>query len=142
MIKSRKKILLILLMLMLLIVIPNSYADGINETTKNNAVTENNLNSIYISSDGNDISGYGSQSNPYLTISKAVEVYNSSSNSDIVIKNGKYNITKPIELNKDITISGESKEGVILNGNKQSAIIEISNKANVFLNNITFYKWF
>ena len=47
-------------------------------------------NSIYVSNDGNDDSADGTEANPYKTISKAVEIYNSSINSNIFIKNGEY----------------------------------------------------
>ena len=100
-------------------------------------IKENLDNNIYVSTEGDDDNGNGSQSNPYVSVSKAVEKYNSSVNSNIFIKNGNYSFTDTVILNKTINITGESSTGVILNGNHQNYLFKVNNKATVYLSNLT-----
>ncbi len=102
---------------------------------KDNIIADSN--SIYVSNDGDDDSGDGSDSNPYKTISKAIETYNPSVNSDIFIKNGEYSITSQITINKDLTIIGESREGAVLKGKNANGIFKV-NSDYVQLNSLSF----
>ena len=123
-------------MFLVLILIPSSFGEDLNDTMISDANTVD-ANTIYVSQSGTD-SGNGSSTNPFNSISQAVDAYDSSVNSNIYIKNGNYDITQKIELTKDVTIIGESKEGVILNGNNQYSLFEISSKSNVVLTSLSF----
>ena len=90
---------------------------------------------LYVSDGENE--GEGTFDNPYNSISKAVNEYNSTVNSEIYIKNGNYVFSEQIELNKDINIVGESKEGTILNGNFETSIFKISKDSVITLTNLT-----
>lgn len=145
--KLNKRILLISAVICILILIPTSFASGdVNETLS----TDNNIDdvvsdvgdtgtdnsTIYVSNGENE--GQGTVDNPYSSISKAVESYNSSSNSKVYIKNGNYVFTQQIELDKDINIVGESKEGTVLDGNFQTSIFKVSGNYKITLTNLTF----
>ena len=134
--KINKRILLISAVLIILFVIPASFA---SEMTNETELTDNGVvideNTIYVSNGDNQ--GDGSQENPYNSISTAVEQYNSSQNSNVYIKNGDYSVSSQINLNKDITIIGESKEGTKLDAGSQNSIFKISSDAKVTLINLT-----
>ena len=131
-----KRILFVLTVFLVLILIPSSFGEDLNDTMISDANTVD-ANTIYVSQSGTD-SGNGSSTNPFNSISQAVDAYDSSVNSNIYIKNGNYDITQKIELTKDVNIVGESKEGVILNGNNQYSLFEISSKSNVVLTSLSF----
>lgn len=143
--KLNKHIFLLLIASLVLILIPASFAEDLNDTqviANSNedvqVITDADLdNNIYVSTEGDDDNGNGSQSNPYVSVSKAVEKYNSSVNSNIFIKNGNYSFTDTVILNKTINITGESSTGVILNGNHQNYLFKVNNKATVYLSNLT-----
>ena len=132
--KLNKHIFLLLIASLVLILIPASFAEDLNDTqviANSNedvqVITDADLdNNIYVSTEGDDDNGNGSQSNPYVSVSKAVEKYNSSVNSNIFIKNGNYSFTDTVILNKTINITGESSTGV-----------KVNNKATVYLSNLT-----
>ena len=133
-----KKIILIFVILCMFL-IPCSFA---SEISNNTLATDNYADEItadgdiiYVSNDGDN--GDGSLSNPYNSISDAVEKYNSTINSNIYIKNGNYDITDEININKDITIIGESREGTVLNSNSESSIFKITTRSQVTLINLT-----
>ena len=136
--KINKRILLILAILCIFIIIPCSFASDLND---NSTLTDNPVaddNSIYISIDsGNDDTGKGTQASPYQSISKAVENFNSSTNSNIFIKNGTYVFDGGVNINKQVTIVGESNTGVILDGNKTSTIFNVDAN-NVVISGLTF----
>ena len=129
-------ILLILTIFILLLLIPSAFALNLDDSEVGNSLIVDE-NSIYVSTIGND-DGNGSQSNPFNSVSSAVDAFDSTSNSNIYIENGNYDITSQISINKDITIIGESKDGVILNGNGQSAIFKITAKSDIILKSLTF----
>ena len=131
-----KSKLLMILIFTVLILIPCSFAEDFNE----NQTFEDNLlnaddNIIYVSSTAEG-DGDGSENNPY-NLSKAVATYDSNVNSKIILKNGEYNFTNQLNLNKDITLEGESYNGVVLNGNSSSSILKAS-KGNIMLSNLKF----
>ena len=125
MLKVNKKHLTILAFICILFLIPSSFASDIDE---NNTLTDNVIadsDSIYVSLDGDDEIADGSVDNPYQSISKAIENYDSVKNSNIYIKNGSYIFNEQVTVNKDVTIVGESNEGVIFDGADKSAILKI-----------------
>ena len=84
--KINEKILLIISILFIFIIIPCSFATNEGNSTLMDGIDVANENSIYVSLDGNDITGEGTEANPYQSISKAVESYDSSINSNILMK--------------------------------------------------------
>ena len=80
--KFNKGILFILVILCLLVIIPSNFASDVNDnaTFADNDMPD--MNSIYVDSNVGD-GGDGSQDAPYNSISKAIENYDSSSNSNI-----------------------------------------------------------
>lgn len=139
--KINKRYLLILAVICILTLIPASFAeDAGNDTLCIDADVGGTITAgddiIYVS-DGDD-EGEGTFNNPYNSISKAVNEYNSTVNSEIYIKNGNYVFTDQIELKKDINIVGQSKEGTILDGNFQTSMFKVSGKYKITLTNLTF----
>lgn len=76
----------------------------------------------------------------YSTISEGISF---ASPSDIVwIANGIYSSSAngevlPLDLPNSIRIIGESKEGVILDGEEQSSLLEITGKSDLYISNLT-----
>lgn len=138
--KTNKKLLLILSVICVFIIIPSAFADEINENQTDTLTTDSILadsqDVIYVSSTGNE-KGNGSELNPYNSISTAFEHCNSS-NLNIFIKNGEYSFENQLDLNKDVKITGESFNGVVLNGNHVSSIFKVSGNSNIVFTNLTF----
>ena len=134
--KINKRILLISAVLFILVIIPVSFASEIaNETELSDNEFAVDENTIYVSNVESE--GSGSQDNPYNSVSTAVENFNSSKNSNIYIKNGNYEINSQIDLNKDLTIIGESKQGTVLDAQNQNSIFKISKDSTINLINLT-----
>ncbi|MBI5459889.1 right-handed parallel beta-helix repeat-containing protein [Methanobacterium sp.] len=94
-------------------------------------------NEIYVNTTGNDTSGTGTADNPYLTIQKGVD--NLDPNGVINIADGQYsgvNNTN-ITINKNMTITGQSQTGTIINGTNTNWIFQIPNDVSVFVMNLT-----
>ena len=141
MLKLNKRILFILAVLSILIIIPFSFAEDVgNETLSvdEGIVEIETVGDDIVYVDDVDDEGDGSADNPYNSVSKAVENYNSSQNSNVYIKNGEYTIDKQIDINKDITLVGESKEGTILDAKGQNSIFKVSADSKVTFINLTF----
>ena len=139
MFKLNKHALLILAVLLILL-IPCSFASEItNETVSVDDSTDTAITAgddmIYVYDE--EVNGDGSQDNPYNSISDAVEKFNASTNSNIFIKNGDYDISKTINIDKDITIIGESKDGTVLKADSKDSIFKISTSSKVILINLT-----
>ena len=139
-----KHVFLFLAVFSIFILIPASFAGDLSENQTTDvlsaedtfdAVVTANDNIIYVSPTAAD-DGNGSDENP-CTISKAVENYDSKINSKIFVKNGEYSFFEKINLNKDITIVGESNDGVILNGNSTTGIFKTSG-SKIILSNLKF----
>ena len=64
---------------------------------------------IYVSSSGNDLYD-GTQTKPFRTLAKAIEMLSSSSRKIIYLAKGTYQITEPIELREDLIIEGGMNE--------------------------------
>ena len=143
--KLNKHLLLLLAVFVLFILIPTSFAEDLNDTqtiassdVDTQIITDTNTNNtIYVSTSGDDDNGDGSEAKPYASVSKAVDKYNSSVNSNIFIKNGNYTVTDTIIINKTINIAGESSTGVILDANHQTYIFKVTDKATASLTNLT-----
>ncbi|WP_407423236.1 Ig-like domain repeat protein [Methanobrevibacter sp.] len=133
---KNKKILFLLVVFITLLLIPSSFAQDLSVNDADNTLTADG-NVVYVSTTGND-GGNGSQSNPFNSVSAAVDAFDSTVYSNIYIENGNYNITNQIVINKDITIIGESSDGVILNANGQSTIFKIDGKSDILLKSLTF----
>ena len=140
MLKLNKRILLILTVISVLLIIPTSFAEDLGNDAIISDVNDETITAdediIYVS-DG-ETNGDGSQSSPFNSISDAVNLYNSSVNSNIYIKNGDYKINEQIEINKDITIIGESRENTVLDGQGTSSIFKLTTKSKLTLVNLTF----
>lgn len=137
--KSKKNIMFILAIICIALIIPCSFAGDLdNETLSvdDTDTTASEDTAIYVTNDENN--GDGSQDNPYNSISQAVSEFNSTENSNIYIKNGNYEINTEIEIDKDITIIGESAKDTILDAKSQGSVFKIKNKAKVTLINLTF----
>lgn len=92
---------------------------------------------VYVNTTGNDINGNGSADNPYLTIGKGISSVDS--NGTINIANGQYtgvgntNIT----ISKNMTITGQSQSGTIINGTGTNWIFHINSGLNVVIQDLT-----
>lgn len=94
-------------------------------------------NEVYVNTTGDDDTGTGTATNPYLTIQKGVD--NVDANGVIRIANGQYsgeNNTN-ITLDKNMTIIGQSREETIINGTDTNWIFKILPEINVTLSNLT-----
>ena len=120
---------------------PNIYS-GIEtvNATANNAniitnITVTNPN-IYVSTTGDDDTGDGSQINPYKTIKLGILMV--SPNGTLHIANGNYTENN-IQINNDMTITGENQQNTIINGNKSgNTIFTIASGIKVTINSLTF----
>lgn len=93
---------------------------------------------IYLSADiGNDTTGTGAIGAPYLTFAKALTVY--AAGDTIYFLNSTAHFTfASATIDKNCTITGQSKEGVILDGT--GGISQwIMRNATIALSEITFY---
>ena len=79
----------------------------------------------YVSAFNGDDSSDGLESSPFSSISHAIEMAND--NDIIMVSEGVYN---PIRINKYVTIIGENKENVIIDGNNSSTCIWIEYDGN------------
>ncbi len=91
---------------------------------------------VYVSTNGSD-SNAGSVDSPYLTIGTGVT--SSAANDTVHIADGVYSGTgnTNIQINKNLTISGQSQSGTIIDGNNANRIFIISSGTNVVLQNLT-----
>lgn len=56
-------------------------------------------NTLYVSADGNDVTGNGTEALPYASLKKAVE--SASENSTIIVKEGTYFLDFPVDITKE-----------------------------------------
>ena len=87
---------------------------------------------IYVSTTGNDTAGDGSTNNPYQTIKQGILMV--SPNGTLHIANGTY-IENNIQINKDITITGENQQNTIIDAQKKDNIFDITLDVEI---NLTF----
>ncbi len=93
-------------------------------------------NSIYVSTDGEDKDGCGSESNPYKSLEYAIN--NSKSDSTIYMANGTYtgNNNRNITINKTLTLIGDSKSPTIIDAESQSRLFSISQNTKLTIINL------
>ena len=92
---------------------------------------------IYVSPTGSDTTGNGSQSNPYKTIAKGISmVYPGGT---VHLLSGTYTGTGNVNVNitSNLTITGESRDSTIIDGQSANRIFIISSDYNVIISNIT-----
>lgn len=98
---------------------------------------------VYVNTTGNDITGDGTQANPYQTIGKGIGSVDL--NGTVNIANGNYSGTgnTGIIISKNMTIVGQSQTGTIINGTNSAQIFHIySSDVNVTIWNLTFANGF
>ena len=134
--KFNKNILFVLIILSILIIIPSSFASDSNGNDTLADSIDADSNSIYVNVEAQD-GGDGSRDNPYNDISSAIENFDTNINSNIYVKNGTYTFKNQVTVNKDVTIVGESNEGVIFDGNNTSALFKVTS-SNVQFNSLSF----
>ena len=132
---NNKIVILLFLLTVLCLLVPVSSAQENNTDTIsiNNNDYFTSGDSIYVATDGSN-DGDGSESNPYLNISVALNDVTSSKNK-IIIKNGTYNQSN-IEITKSVSIIGEGD--VTIDGQLNGLIMKISAGESVILSNLTF----
>lgn len=93
--------------------------------------------SIYVSTEGKDESGYGTKSKPYKSLEYAIN--HSNSNSKIYVANGNYSGTnnRDITVNKILTICGNSRENTIIDAESLGRIFIMNSNAKLTLINLT-----
>ena len=92
---------------------------------------------IYVSPNGSDEEGTGTETKPYKTIAHAIDL--AIGNDTIFVKNGEYE--ENLIIGKPLTIQGESQGGVILKSNSSPpqdmySVLKIIS-SNVTIKNIT-----
>ena len=100
--------------------------------------SENSI--IYVSTEGNDNTGDGSELNPYKTIEKGYKEVSKTLNGILYIKNGNYTLYNYLDINTiggNLSIIGYNGE-VIINMNGTSRFSIISANSNVNIINLTF----
>ncbi|WP_040681773.1 beta strand repeat-containing protein [Methanobrevibacter boviskoreani] len=94
------------------------------------------LDTIYVSVDGSDINGDGSESNPFATIEHGL-IYAKSSGSTIYLKKGVYNLNSTNISDVNITITSYNGE-VILNRENSYNIFKVDSTGSLYLNGLIF----
>lgn len=131
-----KKLFVLFVIVSLVLSINSVFAED-NQLNDENIISGNSTSDIYVSNDGSDSLGDGSQLNPFKTLNHTINV--ASDNSNIYLKEGTYNSTGFI-IDKSISISGVGDNVVIdgINGQYSQYMFKISNNGSLFLNNIHF----
>jgi len=101
---------------------------------------EPNINELYVSPNGSDEDGIGTDDSPIQTIKHAVSI--AGNNSRIILKEGTYSglLNTNININKYITI--ETQGDVTLNGEGKNYFFNINKGSSLILNNIKFINGF
>jgi len=93
---------------------------------------------IYVATDGSDTTGDGSSEHPFQSLSKAIEEI---STGTVHIRPGTYSGSKntDIVISKNITITGQSQTGTIINGTNSEHIFHVyPADVHVTIQNLTF----
>ncbi|MBE6506270.1 MAG: hypothetical protein E7Z73_11180, partial [Methanobrevibacter millerae] len=106
------------------------------KTATLNFVNNESLSDAWVSKDGNDETGDGSEANPFATIGKALQSV-LSIGSTIHVKEGTYIFTSQQLISNlmDLTIKGED-DGVIISGNNQNKLFKIDAASSVTFDNL------
>ena len=154
----KKQILLVFLALLFVVLACNAVsAAPVNNSTTHLAVADNNSTAssgssahaqksavkavsayaangdVYVSKTGNDKTGDGSKTNPYATISKALEAVSNGGN--IHILKGTYNEYSLI-IDKNVHIMGESQTNTIVDAQCKGRIFAVDRGFNVLIQNL------
>ena len=97
---------------------------------------EPNINELYVSPNGSDEDGIGSNDSPFQSIKHAADI--ADNNSKIILKQGTYSgsLNTNININKYLTI--ETMGDVTLNGEGKNYFFKINKDSSLILNNIKF----
>ena len=121
---------------------PNTLGTAIiNATVDNQTVNTQidimGLDDVYVSPTGNDVTGNGSQANPYQTINMGLTWLNPNGtlhmDNGIYTGMGNYNIN----INKDLTIIGDNQDNTIIDAQGLGNIFNINSGVTVTLENLT-----
>ena len=91
-------------------------------------------NEVYVSPNGNDVTGDGSSTNPFKTI--GVGMATVASGGNLYIMNGTYN-ERNIVINKNVTITGQNTASTIIDAQKLGRIFNITSGSTVVITNLT-----
>ena len=128
-----KQILFLLLILSIITTINCvSAIDNINDNTTNSDRFE-----AYISPDGNDGLGDGSEKNPYNSLRYAISY--TSNDSTIYLNEGSYigENNRNISLDKSVTLIGKSKENTIIDCESSGRLFTMNSNSSLTLINLT-----
>ena len=131
--KLYKKILLILVILPVMTAITSvSAINDINDT-----IISQDTSQAYISPEGNDDSGDGSEKNPYNSIRHAIDY--TSNDSKIYLNEGKYigENNRDIQRNKSVTLIGKSKESTIIDCESLGRLFTMDSNSKLTLIDLT-----
>ena len=97
-------------------------------------ITSSDSFEAYISPEGNDVSGDGSQQNPYNSIENAI-----NHASTIYLDEGKYagENNRNITLDKSVTLIGKSKENTIIDCGSSARLFAMNSNTTLTLVNLT-----
>ncbi len=112
----------------------------VDNQTINTSIRIMDRNDLYVATaadGGNDSTGNGSKDYPFLTLSKAVTELRAGGR--IHIANGIYNgaLNKELTINKNMTITGQSQNGTIIDAERSGNIFFIDNGISLILQNLT-----
>jgi len=126
-----KRILLFLAVFSIIMTITCVSAVENTNTTLGDSVTSD----AYVSPNGNDVSGDGSQKNPYNSLNHAL----SENASTVHLEKGTYKgeNNRNITLNKSLTVIGKSKETTIIDCESQSRLFTMTSTSNLTLIGLT-----
>ena len=126
---------IILLFVILSIIATINCVSAIDDINTN--ITSSDSFEAYISPDGDDNLGDGSQENPYNSLRYAINY--TSDDSTIYLKEGKYagENNRNISLNKSVTLIGKSKENTIIDCESSGRLFEMNSNSKLTLINLT-----
>ena len=103
----------------------------------NDNITSSDLSEAYISPNGDDFSGDGSQKNPYNSLRNAINY--TSDGSTIYLDEGTYagENNRNITLNKSVTLIGKSKEKTIIDCNSSGRLFTMNSNCKLTLIGLT-----
>lgn len=103
----------------------------------NTNITSSDTSEAYISPDGNDDLGDGSQENPYSSLRHAIDY--TSNDSTIYLNEGHYvgEDNRNISLDKSVTLIGKSKENTIIDCELSGRLFAMNSNSRLTLINLT-----
>jgi hypothetical protein len=100
-------------------------------------ITASDSSESYISPDGDDGSGDGSQENPYNSLRNAID--HASNDSTIYLNEGRYasENNRNITLDKSVTLIGKSQENTIIDCESSARLFTMNSNSKLTLINLT-----